>query len=120
MSLHLAPEQVGFKHAEDLTVASDHNWWEGGERKAVEAVLGFRQPGERPGFPARCWQGDPVGSIKCPSGNASCPGRVLPSRAGFGLGEAECRARFGPVFPSCASPVMAELKRPCENIALGF
>lgn len=54
MSLHLAPEQVGFKHAEDLTVASDHNWWEGGERKAVEAVLGFRQPGERPGFPARC------------------------------------------------------------------
>lgn len=45
MNLHLAPEQVGFKHAEDLTVASDHNWWEGGERKAVEAVPGFRQPG---------------------------------------------------------------------------
>lgn len=45
MNLHLAPEQVDFKHAEDLTVASDHNWWEGGERKAVEAVLRFSHPG---------------------------------------------------------------------------
>lgn len=112
MSLHLAPEQVGFKHAEDLTVASDHNWWEGGERKAVEAVLGFRQPGERPGFSARCWQGAPW--------EASGVHQGMLHVLGFGLGKAECQACFGPVFPSCAPPVTAELKCPCENIVLGF
>lgn len=68
MNLHLAPEQVGFRHGEDLTVASEHKWWEGGERKAVEAVPAFRQPGRgrdsRHGAAGRAG-----GSIRCPSGN---------------------------------------------------